>query len=385
MLVEHGGPSPGQSLHGGEPVGPGRSHRLRETGVDPIGSAEGNHRPGDVEPQDISDLTPGDGGELRMADCGVHCRVIRIGGGDQGETLHNQEDKEPGVTVSGTVIVFARVPMGTVGSAGFVDMNNEGSSDLGGHLRNQARTAAVVAAVSLLTACGDAPFASLGERSSGWIGEPTVVTTTTVATTVPIVVGAEVLKWFNDGLGGEFLDDAEALKVAVFARRGGDLFIQASRAEIAILLPDVKFPTSTPYLSEYVTSQLVFDETGELEEDPVAAFGIWSSEPYTRSRSVAQMIIMQVSADAVTAADVAAPGADNSCERFADRSTEVCAVSTIGDRPVWALEASNGTTMIWWDGDYRYELFGRSYVAPAALEEMASGLVPLSELETAPG
>ena len=243
----------------------------------------------------------------------------------------------------------------------------------------------MVAAVSLLTACGDAPFASLGERSSGWIGEPTIVTTTTVATTVPIVVGAEILKWFNDGLGGEFLDDAEALKVAVFARRGGDLFIQASRAEIATLLPDVKFPTSTPYLSEYVTSQLVFDETGELEEDPVAAFGIWSSEPYTRSRSVAQMIIMEVSADAVTAAEVAAPGADNSCERFVDRSTEVCAVSTIGDRPVWALEASNGTTMIWWDGDYRYELFGRSYVAPAALEEMASDLVPLSELEAAPG
>ena len=30
---------------------------------------------------------------------------------------------------------------------------------------------------------------------------------------------------------------------------------------------------------------------------------------------------------------------------------------------VWSLEASNGTTMVWFDGDYRYELFGRSYVA----------------------
>ncbi len=252
-------------------------------------------------------------------------------------------------------------------------------------MRNRAGVVAVVVAVGVLTACGDAPFASLGRRSSEWIGEPTILTTTTVATTVPIVVGADILKWFNDGLGGEFLDDPEALKVAVFARRGGDLFIQASRAEIVALLPDIKFPSSTPYLSEYVTSQLVFNETGELADDPVAAFGIWSSEPYTRSRSVAQMIIMRVSADALAAAEVAAPGADISCERFADRTTEVCAVSTIGDRPVWSLEASNGTTLVFYDGDYRYELFGRSYVATAALEEIVVDLVPLSELGSVPG
>ena len=256
---------------------------------------------------------------------------------------------------------------------------------LGGNLRTHARMAMVLAAVFVLTACGDAPFTSLGQRSSGWIGEPTVVTTTTVATTVPVVVDATGLKWFNDELGAASPDDPAALKVALFARRGGDLFIQASRAEIATLLPDIKFPTSTPYLSEYVTSQLVFDERGDLADDPVAAFGIWSSEPYTRSRSVAQMIVMSVSVDPEAAADVAAPGADNSCERFAARSTEVCAVTTIAGRPVWSLEASNGTTMVWFDGDYRYELFGRSYVAPTALEEMVVDLVPLSDLETSPG
>lgn len=252
-------------------------------------------------------------------------------------------------------------------------------------MRNRARTAALVLAIIILTACGDSPFAALGERSSGWIGEPTVVTITTVATTTPIVVGAEILKWYNDGLGGEFLDDPEALKIAVFARRGGDLFIQASRAEIAALLPDIKFPTSVPYLSEYVTSQLVFNENGDLADDPLAAFGIWSSEPYTRSRSVAQMVILRVSADPETAAAVAEPGADNSCARFEDRTNEVCAVSTIRGRPVWALEASNGTTMIWYDGDYRYELFGRSYVSHNALEDMVTELVPLSELETTTG
>ena len=253
-------------------------------------------------------------------------------------------------------------------------------------MRNRARTAALaVIAVVLLAACGDAPFATLGRRSSDWIGQPTVLTTTTVATTVPIVVGAEILKWYNDGLGGEFLDDPDSLKVAIFARRGGDLFIQASRAEMVALLPDLKFPASTPYLSEYVTSQLVFDENGDLEDDPVAAFGIWSSEPYTRSRSVAQMIVMQVSLDVVNATEVSEPGADISCTRFEDRTTSECVTGTIGGRTVWSLEASNGNTLIWFDDDYRYELFGRSYVAPAALEEMVTDLVFLSELETAPG
>jgi hypothetical protein len=252
-------------------------------------------------------------------------------------------------------------------------------------LRTRFGTAAVVVAALVLAACGNAPLGSLGQRSSEWVGEPTIITTSTIPTTVPVVVNARVLTWFNDQLGGQFLDDPEALKTAVFARRGGDLFIQASRAEIVALLPEIKFPSSTPYLSEYVTSQLVFDERGDLASDPVAAFGIWSSEPYTRSRSVAQMIVLSVSVDPETAAEVASAGANNSCERFADRSTEVCAVTTVSRRPVWSLEASNGTTMIWFDQEYRYELFGRSYVTIEALQRMVLDPVPLSELEVASG
>jgi hypothetical protein len=206
-----------------------------------------------------------------------------------------------------------------------------------------------------------------------------------VPTTVPIVINTLGLKWFNDGIGGELLDDAEALKNAIFDRRGGDLFVQASRAEIAALVPGLKFPSVTPYLSEYVTSQIVFDNDGNLSADPVAAFGIWSSEPYTRSRSVAQMIVLRVSEDAAGAAEVADPATEISCARFSDRTTEVCAVTTIGVTPVWSLEASNGTTLIWYDEDYRYELFGRSFVAVAALQEMVGDLVPLTDLETDPG
>lgn len=252
-------------------------------------------------------------------------------------------------------------------------------------LRTRIDTVLLIAAAVTMAACGDAPLGSLGQRSSDWLGEPTIITTSTVPSTVPVVVDARALKWFNDELGGQFLDDPEALKTAVFARRGGDLFIQASRAEIVALLPDVQFPSSTPYLSEYVTSQLVFDERGDLADDPVAAFGIWSSEPYTRSRSVAQMIVLNVSIDPETAAEVAAEGADNSCERFADRTTEVCAVTTVSGRPVWSLEAGNGTTMIWFDTQYRYELFGRSYVTAEALQRMVLDPVPLSELEVTDG
>ncbi len=251
-------------------------------------------------------------------------------------------------------------------------------------MRQRARVTALVAAL-LIAACGDAPFASMGQRSSDWIGAPTVLTTTTVPSTVPLVINGSNLKWFNDTIGADQLDDASALRDSIFARRGGDLFVQASRAEMAVLLPDLMFPTTTPYLSEYVTSQIVFDNDGNLSADPVAAFGIWSSEPYTRSRSVAQMIVLRVSLDAESAAEVAEPGADVTCGRFSERNTETCEALTVGDKPVWSLTASNGTTLIWFDGDYRYELFGRPFVAPGALREMTLDLAPLSEVGTSPG
>jgi hypothetical protein len=154
--------------------------------------------------------------------------------------------------------------------------------------------------------------------------------------------------------------------------------------EVAALLPEVKFPAAVPYLSEYVTSQLVFDNNGELARDPVVAFGIWSSEPYTRSRSVAQMAVLRVAFDPEASEEVLQPGADVSCARFADRSTEVCEAFQIEGRPVWTLTASNGTTLVWFDGSYRYELFGRSFVPLAALQQMAIESLPIAELAPPP-
>ncbi len=247
------------------------------------------------------------------------------------------------------------------------------------------RATTLICVAALVVACGETPFQSLGQRSSNWIGEPTVTTTTTIAVTIPAVINTRTLKWFNDTIVNSApADDPDAVKDVVFERRSGDLFIQASRFEVATLLPEVKFPASVPYLSEYVTSQLVFDNDGELGRDPVVAFGIWSSEPYTRSRSVAQMAVLRVAFDPEGSEDVQQPEADVSCARFSDRSTEVCEAFQIEGRPVWTLTASNGTTLVWFDGSYRYELFGRSFVPLAALQQMAIESLPLGELAPPP-
>ena len=61
--------------------------------------------------------------------------------------------------------------------------------------------------------------------------------------TVPSVIGSDVLKWFNDTIVTTApLDDPVAVEDEIFDRRAGDLFIQASRAEIISLLPEVKIP-----------------------------------------------------------------------------------------------------------------------------------------------
>lgn len=250
-------------------------------------------------------------------------------------------------------------------------------------MRKVLGAAVILCAVA---ACGQAPLSGLGGRSSDWIGEPTIVTTTTVGITVPIVVRAENLKWFNDTIVSDVpLDDPQAVAGAIFARRAGDFFIQASRAEIASVLPDVRFPATVPYLAEYVTSQLVFDNEGALAKDPVVTFGIWSSEPYTRSRSVAQMEVLRVAFDQETANALQEPDADVTCARFADRTTEKCEASQVEGHPIWTLTAGNGTTVVWFDGPYRYELFGRTFVPSAVLQEMATDTISLGELAPAPG
>jgi len=246
--------------------------------------------------------------------------------------------------------------------------------------RLTAQVVGVLAIAMVAAACGESPLQSVGQRSSEWINEPEVTTTTAVAVTVPIAVSVERLLWSNDEIVTQNLSDPVALVSEVFARREGDRFIQASRAEVSSMLPDVHFPAQVPYGAEWVTSQLVIENSGQLSDDPSAAFGIWTAEPYTRSRTVAQIAILRVANDKETATEIAQSGEDPSCARFADTTTDSCEVFDIADRSVWSLTSNQGTTLVWYEGTYRYELFGRPFVALATLTSMAADSVRLEDL-----
>ncbi|HJQ78072.1 MAG TPA: hypothetical protein VJ948_12555 [Acidimicrobiia bacterium] len=233
----------------------------------------------------------------------------------------------------------------------------------------------------VLAACGGAPLESIGARSSEWINEPTVPTTLEVVTTVPTVIEVSELQWSNDVIENENLDDLDLMLDEVFGRRQGDRFIQASRFEIVAALPDVAFPGLAPPTAQWVSSQLVFDNDGTLADDPSAAFGIWSAEPYTRSRSVAQLAVLRVSNDPETATEVATAD-DASCARFAERTTDQCEIVEVGLRDTWLLTGPGGTTLIWFEGPYRYELFGRSFIPVGTLREMSGEMTPLATINT---
>jgi hypothetical protein len=240
----------------------------------------------------------------------------------------------------------------------------------------------MLAVAVALAACGEAPLQSIGDRSSDWVNEPTVPTTVAPPPTTPAVVDVEDLQWANRDIQNASLGDQSAMLAAVFARRQGDRFIQASPAEIAAALPEITFPGESPPGAQWVSSQLVFDNDGTLASEPTAAFGIWSAEPYTRSRSVAQMMVLRVSDDPAGAEELAS-GEPPSCARFSERTTEECEIVTVGARPTWLLTANSGATLIWFDGPYRYELFGRSFVPPASLREMSERMVPLASIAAA--
>lgn len=231
-----------------------------------------------------------------------------------------------------------------------------------------------------VAACSGAPLESIGWRSSAWMNEPEVAATSSIPVVGPTVVETSGLFWSNDSIVTSSLSDPEGLIAEVFGRREGDRFIQASRAEIAAALPGVSFPALAPVGAQWVSSQLVIENSGRLSEEPSAAFGIWSAEPYTRSRSVAQMAVLRISIDPVNAAEVELPDAEISCARFASRTTEQCSIVAAGERDLWRLTANNGTTIVWFQTPYRYELYGRTLVAPSVLEKVASEVVPLADL-----
>jgi hypothetical protein len=238
----------------------------------------------------------------------------------------------------------------------------------------------LVALALLVGGCGPDPLSHVGEGSSDWIQEPTVTTvaSTDVGSALAPVIGSD---WFNSDLAPVGGTSPSEIISGVYARANpSDPFVQATPAEIAIALPGVVFPSLTPPEVRYITSQLIYDlRDVTLASDQVAAFGLWTVEPYTRSRSVGQQGVFTVVPDDEGLAAVASGNADTSCARFIDRQAE-CSVQEVNTGPAWELTDQLGTTLVWYGDVYRYELFLRSGVAPGLAIEMAESVRPLGSL-----
>ena len=125
------------------------------------------------------------------------------------------------------------------------------------------------------------------------------------------VIGSD---WFNNDLAPVGGTSPAEIISGVYARaNSSDPYVQATPAEIAIALPGVVFPSLTPPEVRYITSQLVYNLNNiTLADDQVAAFGLWTVEPYTRSRSVGQQGVFTVIPDDEGLAAVASGTADTS-------------------------------------------------------------------------
>jgi hypothetical protein len=269
--------------------------------------------------------------------------------------------------------------------AGNRDCHHEaGRLDQNGDVNHRSGSCAwwpLAALAILIAACGPDPLSHVGEGSSDWIEEPTVSTVASTqagGSSLAPVVGSD---WFNNDLapvGGT--SPAEIISGVYTRANSSDPFVQATPSEIALALPGVVFPSLTPPDVRYITSQLVFDlNNTTLAKDQVAAFGLWSVEPYTRSRSVGQQGVFSVIPDAEGLAAIASGTADTSCARFLDQNVE-CAVQEVSTNPAWELTDQLGTTLIWYGDSYRYELFLRSGIAPGLAIEMAESVRPLEAL-----
>lgn len=247
-----------------------------------------------------------------------------------------------------------------------------------------ASRASLLLAVSLmlLVACSDDSLMDLGGRSSDWIGE-VATTASTTTTTAPVVVHSAMdAAWINDEFGAPESDmEQDRVLASVFARAGdSSQFLQASREEIATVVPDARFPSTLPVQVEYVTSQLVIESRElVLADDPTVAFGLWSVEPYTRSRSVGQMGVLTVSRDP-TGLELAETGDDEGLCAYLVSGERVCAPEEVDAGTVYRLEDSGGVMHVWYADPFQYRLEGMSAFDESLVHQMISSMAPLSEL-----
>ncbi len=228
---------------------------------------------------------------------------------------------------------------------------------------------AILALAIAVAACGDM-LDGVGDLSRGIVQGDEIATTTTVPGQLDLRLNPiTAALWINDEIGsvtaGLEVDD---LLLAVWLRGQqpgqvtqsvGDQSVQASRREIAEMLPGVEFPQLAPEGVSHVSSQLVYDlQTASLGVGTAAAFGLWVGEPYTAARSEAQLAVLRVG-----------------LKTFDDGSP---------DNEVLSFSVDGGRELSWVDGRYVYQLFCRTGVLAETCAAMADSTIPLSLLVSLP-
>ncbi len=246
--------------------------------------------------------------------------------------------------------------------------------------------ASLSATALVLAACGGSPLERAGQGSTEWIGEgapttlPPIVLETTTTTVAPReTVGLQPavgLDWLNDRLTPYTAETPDEVVDLVWSNSAGaDSYVQAHRTAISRALPGVKFPAAIPDDVLHITSQLVFTTaSGDLGSPWIAAFGFWTTAPYTEPRSVSQSVVLHVGRSSGTTA-----GCDTLALGAGDRCGDVM-VAGLGQAA--QIIDTDGVTLAWDDGPYRYELFYRTTDAPEVAAFIAGSMIELTDLET---
>ncbi len=219
------------------------------------------------------------------------------------------------------------------------------------------RVASIVLIALVVAGCGDV-LEGVGDLSSDFVRGGSSTTEVTVPPTGPDLrlSGITGIDWVNDDLDLTSSGSRDVLLRDVWQRGGGETsYVQAGAREIAMALPGILVPTLVPTPVTSITSQLVFDpQTALLEASTSAAFGYWSTEPYTLPRSEAQLMVLRVGL--ATSDEVA---------EFADISV---------------FNVEGGRELAWVEGHYVYQLFCRTGVIEEACLTVADSLQPLALL-----
>ena len=236
---------------------------------------------------------------------------------------------------------------------------------------------ALLAALLVLGACGDDTLTGLG-AASDWVAEAETEREAVLPSALPAGGSGFIssITWYN-GWTENLETDPATLVAEVWAETdGSDEFVQAAPNEIAIAVPGIKIPADLSADVEHVTSQIVYNTaSGTLGTDFVAAFGFWTSEPYLNSREVSQVASLQMAYDSNNTIDEADPTLG--CARFLDRNVSNCQPSELLAPLGWWVTNLDGTTLVWIEDGFRYELLKRNKLSIEDAEIMATTLVPL--------